>query len=70
MSAAVAPLPSNAAVRRCALSGLISGGLQPSQLIAVSRNPNSAAAKEVAQQGIEVRGGQGYAACSRAAPAL
>ncbi|WIA09837.1 hypothetical protein OEZ85_010051 [Tetradesmus obliquus] len=42
---------------RCALSGLLSGGLQPSQLIAVSRNPNSAAAQEVAQQGIEVVAG-------------
>jgi uncharacterized protein YbjT (DUF2867 family) len=42
---------------RCALSGLLAGGLQPSQLLAVSRNPNGAAAKAIQQQGIEVVAG-------------
>lgn len=39
---------------RCALSGLLAGGLQPSQLVAVTRNPTGAAAQALLQQGIEV----------------
>eukprot|EP00878_Enallax_costatus_P000843 GHUV01000969.1.p1 GENE.GHUV01000969.1~~GHUV01000969.1.p1 ORF type:complete len:375 (+),score=124.40 GHUV01000969.1:138-1262(+) len=42
---------------RCALSGLLAGGLKPSQLLAVSRNPNGAAATSLQQQGVEVVGG-------------
>lgn len=40
---------------RCALDGLLAGGLSPSQLIAVSRNPNGAAAEAIKAQGVEVR---------------
>lgn len=40
---------------RCALSGLLAGGLKPDQLIAVSRNPGGAPAQAVARQGVEVR---------------
>lgn len=42
---------------RCALNGLLHGGLSPSQLIAVSRNPSGAAAQAVKAQGVEVVGG-------------
>lgn len=39
---------------RCALDGLLAGGLSPSQLIAVSRNPDGAAAQAIKAQGVEV----------------
>lgn len=42
---------------RCALDGLLHGGLSPSQLIAVSRNPSGAAAQAVKAQGVEVVAG-------------
>jgi hypothetical protein len=38
----------------CALEGLLAGGLAPSQLVAVSRNPSGAAAAAVAARGVEV----------------
>ncbi|KAF8055819.1 hypothetical protein HT031_006594 [Scenedesmus sp. PABB004] len=42
---------------RCALEGLLAGGLRPSQLVAVSRNPGGAAARAVAARGVEVVAG-------------
>jgi hypothetical protein len=50
------PLPPTPPSPRCALDGLLAGGLSPSQLIAVSRNPNGAAAQALQAQGVEVRG--------------
>lgn len=48
-------VPTSLHLRRCALDGLLHGGLSPSQLIAVSRNPSGAAARAVKAQGVEVR---------------
>lgn len=41
-------------MRRSALEGMLAGGLQPSQLVAVSRNPSGQAALAVSERGVQV----------------